>query len=172
MIVAVDVAYAESIAFAAGVWFEEWTDATAAHEHVLRIDEVEPYVPGEFYRRELPCIVAVLEAAPSRPDAIVIDGYVWLDDRRPGLGARLYEAIGGDVAVIGVAKTKFGDASAAAPLVRGASATPLFITAAGIGLEDAVAHIRAMHGPHRMPTLLRRADQLCRAAQRLHKPPR
>lgn len=171
MILGVDVAYAESTAFAAGVCFDDWSDAAPSHELVLRIDDAEPYVPGEFYRRELPCILAVLDAAPSRPDVIVVDGYVWLDDRRPGLGARLHDASGG-IVVIGVAKTKFGDASSAAPLLRGSSATPLFVSAAGIELDEAAAHIGAMHGPHRIPSLLRRVDQLCRAAQRLHNRPR
>jgi hypothetical protein len=38
----------------------------------------------------------------------IVDGYVWLDDAgKPGLGAHLYQALGGRVAVLGVAETKF-----------------------------------------------------------------
>ena len=166
MILCVDVAYVDATAFAAGVRFDDWSDAAPAQEIVVRVENVEPYVPGQFYRRELPSILALVDAAPSRPSAIVIDGYVWLDDHRPGLGARLHEALGGDVAVIGVAKTKFGNASSSVPLLRGTSTTPLFITAAGLPLDDTVAHIRSMHGPHRIPTLIKRADQLRRAAAR------
>jgi deoxyribonuclease V len=38
----------------------------------------------------------------------------------------------------------------------------LFITAAGVSLERAADYIKAMHGPFRLPTLLKRVDQLCR----------
>lgn len=164
MIVCVDVAYTQTSAFAAGVFFDDWSAAAPLHERVVRVDGIEPYVPGHFFRRELPPILALLAAAPAPPSTVVIDGYVWLADDHPGLGAHLFDALGRTVAVVGVAKTKFADASPAAPLLRGTSATPLYITAAGVALDDAVAHVRAMHGPHRIPTLIRRADRLCRDA--------
>ena len=47
-------------------------------------------------------------------------------------------------------------------IYRGDSAKPLFVTAVGMTLEEAKAHIASMHGEHRIPTLLRRVDQLCR----------
>lgn len=164
MIVCVDVAYADDTAFAAGVFFDGWSAATPSHERVVRVDGIEPYLPGQFFRRELPPILALVAVAPGPPSTVVIDGYVWLAPDHPGLGAHLFDAVGGSVAVVGVAKTKFGDASAAAPLLRGTSATPLYVTAAGVALDDAVAHVRAMHGAHRIPTLIRRADRLCRDA--------
>jgi deoxyribonuclease V len=37
-----------------------------------------------------------------------------------------------------------------------------FITAAGCDAELAAENIRAMHGPFRLPTLLKRVDRLCR----------
>ena len=49
-------------------------------------------------------------------------------------------------------------------VVRGSSAKPLYITAAGITSEAAAAHVRAMHGPFRIPTLIALADALCRAS--------
>ncbi len=39
------------------------------------------------------------------------------------------------------------------------------LTAAGISPECAAEHVRAMHGPYRIPTLLKRIDSLCRNAQ-------
>ena len=48
-------------------------------------------------------------------------------------------------------------------MTRGESATPLFITAAGIAAETAAAHVVAMHGPFRIPTLIKRADTLARS---------
>src|SRR5215469_7509367 len=45
-----------------------------------------PYQPGEFYRRELPPLRAVLPSA-RKLALVVVDGYVDLDPAgRPGLG--------------------------------------------------------------------------------------
>ncbi len=96
---------------------------------------------------------------------VVIDGYVWLsEDRRPGLGARLFEALGGSVVVVGVAKTGFAGSAFAEPVLRGDSAKPLYVTAAGVEASVAAGWIRGMHGEYRVPTLLRRVDRLCRDA--------
>jgi deoxyribonuclease V len=132
---------------------------------VERLARVEPYQPGEFYRRELPCLLAVLGKAGAPPAAVVIDGYVWLgDEGRPGLGAHLYAALGQAVPVIGVAKTHFAGVRVARPVLRGGSKRPLWVTASGIDADTAARHVAAMYGPFRVPTLLKRVDQLCRRA--------
>lgn len=60
------------------------------------IPEVEPYVSGEFYKREMPCALAILGDLGKPPTMVVIDGYVHLDDLgRPGFGAHLHRALGG-----------------------------------------------------------------------------
>ncbi len=64
--------------------------------------------------------------------------------------------------MIGVAKTRFAGAEAVA-ILRGRSHQPLFVTAAGLDARRAAELVRGMHGPHRLPTLLKRADQLARA---------
>ena len=64
-------------------------------------------------------------------------------------------------AVIGVAKAAF-ERGNAMPVLRGDSGRPLFVTAAGMNGHEAAELIRGMHGPHRVPTLLKRADQLAR----------
>ena len=157
-----DVDYRADHALAACLLFAEWGDATPTQELVARIDQIEPYVPGQFYRRELPCLLAVLAKAPLPVDLIVVDGYVWLDGAgKPGLGAHLYAALGEQMPVIGVAKKPFH--SAAAEEVRRAGADkPLYVTAVGIAVADAAAAIAGMHGAHRIPTLLKQVDQLCR----------
>jgi deoxyribonuclease V len=162
MIACVDVDYREAGAIAACVCFQSWSDDTPASESVIPISDVEPYQSGQFYRRELPGVLAVLKSLPDLPQVIVLDGYVWLGDRQPGLGAHLYEALGRRVAVIGVAKTRFARAEPTAEVLRGRSRSPLYVTAAGIGVAEAAGHIRAMHGPYRIPTLLKRVDQLSR----------
>jgi deoxyribonuclease V len=66
----------------------------------------------------------------------------------------------GKIPVVGVAKTKFHGA-VPVEVLRG-SGSPLFVTAVGLTLPEAANCIRDMHGPYRIPTLLRRVDQLAR----------
>jgi deoxyribonuclease V len=165
MIACLDVDYRESAARAAGIAFHDWSDATPSTEKVITVVDVQPYQPGQFFRRELPCLLAVLRELPPVA-VVVVDGYVWLDGVSvAGLGAHLYQALGGEVAVIGVAKTRFAEAGAAMEVFRGRSARPLFITAAGMNAQIAAEHIRSMHGSNRIPTLLKRVDSLCRQAK-------
>lgn len=160
MIACVDVNYLEPGAVAGCVVARAWSDAEPVAEHLTRLARVEPYVPGQFYRRELPCLLAVLAALAEPPGTVVVDSYVWLGDR-PGLGAHLYEELGRRISVVGVAKTRYAGAGAR-EVVRGAGRRPLFVTAAGIDPETAARHVQEMHSPYRIPTLLRRVDQLCR----------
>ena len=161
---ALDVDYpADGTGRAALVAFSDWTDPTPALTRVVAVDRIAPYEPGAFYKRELPCLRAVLDALDALPAVLVVDGYVWLRDADdPGLGAHLWHALGERCAVVGVAKTRFAAAGCAAPVLRGKSLTPLWVTAAGMSLDEAVARVRAMHGPHRIPTLLGRVDALAR----------
>jgi deoxyribonuclease V len=165
-ILAVDAAYSENDAAAAGVYFSDWADVESLAEVVTRISgPPAPYQPGEFYRRELPLIMALLDQAPRPVATIVIDGYVWLSgDGRPGLGARLHEALARRVPVIGVAKTRFHDDTWSQPITRGLSGTPLYITGAGVDRGDAARRIARMSGENRIPAMLKQADDLARKA--------
>lgn len=64
--------------------------------------------------------------------------------------------------VVGVAKTAFKGSSFAVPVLRGSATRPLYVTAAGMDPEMAAGRVRAMHGPHRVPTLLKEVDRLSR----------
>lgn len=162
MIAIVDVDYREDHAVAACVLAREWTDSETCGEWTVKIVDVEPYSPGEFFRRELPCLLAVLRKV-AEPAFIVIDGYVWLGPKQFGLGAHLHDELNQIPAVIGVAKTRFHSADVVAvPLQRGTSKTPLWITSAGIDAHAAAEAVRSMHGEHRIPTLIKRADRLSR----------
>ncbi len=131
-------------------------------ERTALLAEVAPYRPGEFYLRELPALRAVL-AGVGELALLVVDGYADLDPAgRPGLGAHAHEEFG--VPVIGVAKTAFRTASHAVPVLRGRSARPLFVTAAGLPAAAAADLVRRMAGRYRLPDALRRADALARGA--------
>lgn len=159
----IDTAAGKTSARAACVTIQRWTDAEPSSQHVVHVPEVEPYEPGQFYRRELPCIRAVLAALSQPPATIVIDGYVWLGpNNEPGLGVYLHKAVGGKTPVIGVAKNRYQATTHAEELHRGTSDRPLFITAIGIPDQEAANHIAEMHGNHRIPTILHQADRLTR----------
>ncbi|MCA9651390.1 MAG: endonuclease V [Myxococcales bacterium] len=166
MLACVDVDYREGspAAVAAALVFADWGAAEPVAEHVEPVEAIEPYVPGQLYRRELPCLLAVLGRVSAPLGVILVDGYVVLDaEGRPGLGAHLYEALGRRVAVVGVAKSVF-EGSAAIELRRGESVRPLYVSAVGMDAQEAADGVLRMHGPHRLPTLLKRVDRLCRDA--------
>ena len=163
MLACVDVAYRGDRARAACLVFPHWRSAEPLRVLKASLEQVAPYEHGAFYKRELPCLLAVLSRVAVHLEAVVIDGYVWLADGSvPGLGAHLYEALRGGSAIIGVAKTSYRDDRCSLPVLRGSSQRPLFVTAAGLAPEAAAAAIRAMHGEGRIPTLLRRVDRACR----------
>lgn len=158
-----DVDYRDQEAMAACLLFAAWTDDQPVRTVIERVAPVAPYVPGAFYVRELPCLLAVLRPVLPLLDTVIVDGHVWLGDGRPGLGAHLYAALGEQVPVIGVAKSAFPGAPGV-EVRRGQSARPLYVTAAGVDTGEAARHIEGMHGAHRLPTLLKRVDQACRQA--------
>jgi len=163
MILAVDVQYSVTQAVVAGVAFHNWLDEAPAMEVVSCLDVSAPYQPGQFYRRELPCILRLLQEHALRPDIIVIDGFVFLDGCcRAGLGKWLYDALAGEVPVIGMAKNPFKGIGAEFEIFRGRSKKALYVTATGVELDLAKGWIRSMHGDDRMPTLLKRVDRMCR----------
>jgi deoxyribonuclease V len=134
--------------------------ATIVAEKTAVVAGVAPYEPGAFWRRELPCLQAVLEGVDGL-ELLVVDGYVDLDpDGRPGLGAHAHAEFG--VTVIGVAKTRFATASHAIPVLRAGATRPLYVTAAGLPARDAAGLVRAMAGRFRLPDALRRVDALAR----------
>lgn len=164
MIAALDAHYDEAAltAKAAAVLFSAWDEAEPHREYTVDCSGIQPYVPGQFFRRELPCLLAVLAEIAEPLDAIVVDGYVTLSDK-PGLGFHLWEALHQKVPVVGVAKTVY-HAAQAVPVMRGKSRSPLFVTAIGLDVTDAGRNVKGMAGEFRIPEMLKRVDQLARGA--------
>ncbi len=163
MLICLDVDYRDGDrAVAAGILFRSWSDSTPAGVVTTVIEHVAPYESGAFYKRELPCLLAILARVTDPIDAIVVDSYVLLDGWREGLGGHLYNELDGNVPVIGVAKTEFLGATNSTPVLRGTSKKPLFVSAKGIELQAAAAHVQSMAGEFRIPTLLTAVDRLCR----------
>jgi deoxyribonuclease V len=163
MILAIDVHYKENTAKAVGALFQNWNDAVALNHVIKYIDAVEDYVPGAFYKRELPCILEIVKQVDLQTISyIVVDGFVVLDDTgKPGLGAYVYESIQSQVPVIGVAKSNFHqNHQHVISVLRGESLNPLYVTAVGTDLQQAADNIKSMHGDFRLPTVLKELDRI------------
>ena len=165
MILAIDVAYGDKEAIVAGVLFSDWPDAKPARELVISCAVPDSYLPGQFYRRELPCIAALMQHVAQPIDFIVIDGFVYLGrNKEPGLGKHLRDILEQKVVVIGVAKNPYRDTPESCKVLRGKSQKPLYVTADGISPERAKFLVTIMHGKGRIPTMLRYVDRLCKGA--------
>lgn len=163
MILAIDVYYIDNRAKSVGILFHHWTDSTSAIEQVITDyqDNVAPYQSGQFYQRELPCIMSLLDKIDlSKLTCIVIDGYVHLDEGKIGLGGHLYHALNKTIPIIGVAKKPFsGNSEYLIEVLRGQSKHPLYVTSIGIPLINAANSVQSMAGKHRMPDVLSYLDQ-------------
>jgi len=159
----VDVHYRDDgTARAAALLFDDWCTDEPRAELTATIPCPAEYVPGSFYRRELPCVLAVLQQVVEPLAVVVVDGYVWIGKDEPGLGAHLYRALQERTAVVGVAKSPYQGSVDVVPVLRGESTKPLYVGAIGMPVDEAADRVRTMAGEHRMPLLLKRLDRLSR----------
>lgn len=108
------------------------------------VPKAEPYRPGQFYRRELPAVRAVL-CGISGLKLLVVDEYADIDPvGRPGLGAHAHEEFG--IPVTGVAKLALATATHAIPVLQATSKRPVFVSAAGLPRADAAELVRLIAG--------------------------
>ncbi|WP_298893678.1 endonuclease V [uncultured Psychroserpens sp.] len=161
MYLALDVHYKSNYAKSVGLTFLNKSDNEPQETFIETIEHIAPYQPGEFYKRELPCLLQVISKLNLETiNAILVDGHVYVDnDGHYGLGGYLYEALEQKVPIIGVAKRAFHTNKETVKMVfRGASNNPLHISAIGLDLETAAQFVLNMHGNHRHPTLLKILD--------------
>ncbi|MBC7269636.1 MAG: endonuclease V [Streptomyces sp.] len=181
----VDVAYDDErdvVAAAAVVLDAASLDVVAEATAVGRISF--PYVPGLLAFREIPTVLAALDALPCPPGLVVCDGYGLAHPRRFGLASHLGVLTG--LPTIGVAKNPFTFAHAepgrprgsSSPLLDGAEEVgralrtrdgvkPVFVSVGHrVALDTACAHVLRLTPRYRLPETTRRADALCRRALR------
>ncbi|MGW3941991.1 endonuclease V [Streptomyces phaeochromogenes] len=141
-----------------------------------------PYVPGLLAFREIPAVLAALEALPCAPGLVVCDGYGLAHPRRFGLASHLGVLTG--LPTIGVAKNPFtftyeepgAPRGSASPLLAGeeevgralrtqAGVKPVFVSVGHrVTLDAACAHTLHLAPRFRQPETTRHADALCRRA--------
>lgn len=190
-ITGVDVAYDDErdvVAAAAVVLDAATLEVVAEATAVGRISF--PYVPGLLAFREIPAVLAALDALPCPPGLVVCDGYGLAHPRRFGLASHLGVLTG--LPSIGVAKNPFAFAHDDPAAPRGSSAPlladteevgralrtrdsvkPVFVSVGHrVSLDNACAHTLALTPAYRLPETTRRADALCRKALREAAAPR
>lgn len=165
MIYAFDTYYYEDFAKTVCIAFEDWSSGQENEIFSEKTEVSAEYESGAFYKRELPCILSLLEKIQLKSnDMIIVDGYVTLNDEgKIGLGGYLFEALNKKYPIIGIAKNRFSSPdSKRREVFRGESKTPLFLTAIGIDVDNVQKDIEHMHGNFRFPTLLKKLDLLTR----------
>ena len=162
MNLAIDVHYKETYVKTVGVFFD-WEDETSKGIITTIINEVAEYESGQFYKRELPCILELLKQIDlEKVDCIIVDGHVYVDnDKKLGLGGHLYQSLHKKIPIIGVAKKSFINTEEVSfPIFRGESKVPLYISSIGIDTEIAVEKVQNMYGNFRRPDVLKQLDTM------------
>lgn len=158
--------YSDTLAFTVGVLFNRWTDDEPAEIISSICTKFSSYIPGEFYKRELPCVLGLLEKVDmDKIETIIVDGFLRLrfndGTEKDGLGKKLFDSLNmPGLKVIGLAKSDFCRTDEiSASLLRGSAVNPLWVQ--GIGLPDNVAagNIKMMSGKSRIPKLLKILDK-------------
>ncbi len=164
MIAAADVHYREDKAVGVIVLFSEWESLDIlSYEKIEFTGKYSEYIPGEFYKRELPILISLYERIKNTElEAFIVDGYVFLGkEEKPGLGYYVYQNLGGSIPVIGAAKSRFKENSEnCRELLRGKSAKPMYITSIGISPDEALMKMQKMKGSFRIPDILSKLDRM------------
>ncbi|MFI9208169.1 endonuclease V [Streptomyces sp. NPDC053253] len=141
-----------------------------------------PYVPGLLAFREIPTVLAALDALAADPGLLVCDGYGIAHPRRFGLASHLGVLTGRPS--LGVAKNPFtftyeqpgperGEFSAlladgeevGRALRTQAGVKPVYVSVGHrVSLDRACAHTLHLAPRYRIPETTRHADSLCRRA--------
>jgi deoxyinosine 3'endonuclease (endonuclease V) len=159
--------YSDNLALTVGVLFNRWTDDEPAEIISSICTSFSSYIPGEFYKRELPCVLGLLveKVDLDKVETIIVDGFLRLrfndGTEKDGLGKKLFDELNmPGLKIIGLAKSEFCRTSEiSASILRGSAEKPLWVQ--GIGLPDNVAagNIKMMSGEFRIPKLLKILDK-------------
>ncbi|MGI5823483.1 MAG: endonuclease V [Dethiobacteria bacterium] len=157
-----DVYYFEDYAQACSIVFQIAPSEKIISKYCIAVKTFNAYVPGEFYKRELPCLLQVYGCIKEKIDIIVVDGYTLLGGGKKGLGAYFYAALGKKIPVIGVAKTYFHGCVNCIKVYRGKSLKPLYVSSVGLDPYFAAKLIGNLQGKYRIPEVLKEVDRLSR----------
>ena len=176
MILALDSYYKDNICNTSLVVFEDIKSDKPLYTDTIYTKVTSDYIPGEFYKRELPGIIKILEKLKEEHkdiwdnvQIIITDSFIRLKlgaDEWDGLGAHFYKYLkskGEDKIIYGVAKSNFGWSHLISNNVfRGESSKPLYVQCSS-GENTGVAFmVKHMYGKYRIPAMLKLVDSLSR----------
>lgn len=178
MILLIDVHYDElnNSAHIAGILAEDWVSDKIISTYEIDKDGIDcTYIPGQFYRREMPCIIELWNNLPNdiktNIDTIIVDGFYDIWDGSKGLGHHvrdwLYEH-GYIKEVVGIAKNPCRETNKfTLPVFRTEESKTSKCRSAlwvnGSNMEnDYQNKVLNMHGKYRIPTLIKAVDKLSR----------
>lgn len=147
----------------AAVAFDAWDAAEATKTYGSRTAPVEKPTREGADPLKVQGVLQLLAEHRLAPELILIEGFVHLDaDDTPGLGQRLFQALGGQVPVVGISKKSLPGLSAQFEVPREEETPPLVVTSAGLDIGAAKARVRSMHGRKRVPTLMKLVARLAK----------
>lgn len=164
MVIVIDADYDETTkkGHVAGIVCE-----TALDDHVRRtvtaiVENISDYCPGQFYKRELQCVDAILEQVDlDTIGMIIVDGFADFGTDVRSLGTYVYDNY--HLPVIGIAKNPYKPCIIKdIEVTRGSSNRPLFVTCMGMDHGLAKEIVRQMAGENRIPFLVKEADKIAR----------
>ena len=176
MILALDSYYKDNICNTSLVVFENIKSSEPIYTDTIYTEVTSDYIPGEFYKRELPGIIKILNKLKNEHNdiwnsvvIIITDSFINLKlgcDEWDGLGKHLskyLDSINEHKIIYGVAKTNFGNCNLISEVIyRGKSKTPLYVQSSTDNNDGVRFIIQNMHGEYRIPTMLKLVDQLSR----------
>jgi len=158
--VAFDVYYSKDFAIVGYVLFKDEYSSIPYKTGQVQCFDIQPYVPGQFYKRELPCLLTAMAQIDERISLIYIDANVWLSRNKKGLGKYLYDSLEPKTPVIGISKSFYSDETdVIVPVRRLSSIKPLYISSIGIDLNLACEKVKQMNGKYRLPEMIKLADK-------------
>lgn len=163
MILIFDTCYrCNNIAKTACIKFDSFETNVIEETYFSLMEVTEPYVSGEFYKRELPCIMKLIEQIDlNGVECIIVDGYVNHNEKEV-LGAKLYHEFDDRIPIIGIAKNKFIGENQSIEVHRGHSSKPLYVTSIGMPKYDAAKQVKKMYGEYRIPYMVKKVDSFSR----------
>lgn len=178
MILLTDVFYNENLnsAHIAAIAIEDWSSDTIIKSWEIDKQGIDcEYIPGQFYKRELPCLIELWnnidEQDKKQISTIIVDGFYNIWDGRHGLGHHFYDWLcenGYSVEVVGIAKSPCRETSEfTLPVFRTEESKKCKCRSAlwvnGSNMEnDYQSKVLSMDGKYRIPTMIKAVDKLSR----------
>jgi len=164
MTIIIDADYNEEMrkAHVAGILCSSPLDDSGTRTVTAIVHNIEEYCPGQFYRRELKCVDAILSQLDlAEIELVIVDGFADFGTEDRSLGTYVFDNY--HIPVIGIAKNPYAPCKVAnTEVCRGTSARPLFVTAKGMPHAEAKKIVRHMAGDNRLPILVKIADKCAR----------